>query len=45
MLLSPLHFDRVYRPKLEAGFAKPVAANPSRISRSTCSSRWFPATI
>jgi len=22
MLLSPLHFDRVYRPKLEAGFAK-----------------------
>jgi F420-dependent oxidoreductase-like protein len=22
MLLSPLHFDRVYRPQLEAGFAK-----------------------
>lgn len=22
MLLSPVHFDRVYRPKLEAGFAK-----------------------
>ena len=22
MLLSPLHFDRVYRPKLDAGFAK-----------------------
>jgi F420-dependent oxidoreductase-like protein len=22
MLLSPIHFDRVYRPKLEAGFAK-----------------------
>jgi F420-dependent oxidoreductase-like protein len=22
MLLSPLHFDQVYRPKLEAGFAK-----------------------
>lgn len=22
MLLSPLHFDRIYRPKLEAGFAK-----------------------
>jgi alkanesulfonate monooxygenase SsuD/methylene tetrahydromethanopterin reductase-like flavin-dependent oxidoreductase (luciferase family) len=22
MLLSPLHFDRVYRPKLEAGFEK-----------------------
>jgi len=25
MLLSPLHFDRVYRPKLEAGFAKAAA--------------------
>jgi len=22
MLLSPVHFDRIYRPKLEAGFAK-----------------------
>ena len=22
MLLSPLHFDRIYRPKLEAGFSK-----------------------
>ena len=22
MLLSPIHFDRIYRPKLEAGFAK-----------------------
>ncbi|MFT4561862.1 MAG: F420-dependent oxidoreductase-like protein [Gammaproteobacteria bacterium] len=29
MLLSPVHFDRVYRPKLEAGFAK--ASRPKSI--------------